>query len=246
MSYSNAFFFARRRDLAIVGPLFCALGLALGCEQGVESTDIRTTGIYPEITVTATGNGNSRVEVKLKVGGSSSNTSLDLKGDDELTATVDGSTKVLDDLGSRVYGATFPVEAEGTEFVISFLRGTEDDGAPNSTVSLPAPFDLTLTPTEASRATDAIELAWDPPASGNVRWALDGDCVQLDDGSTPDDGAHSLAPATIDTFESDKEKSCTVDLDLTRSAGGTIDPAFTEGGSIVARQVRAASFTSNP
>ncbi len=42
--------------------------LALACTESVESTDIRTTGIYPEIEVVATGNGSSKV-VALKTGG---------------------------------------------------------------------------------------------------------------------------------------------------------------------------------
>jgi hypothetical protein len=46
----------------------------------VESTDIRTTGVYPVIDVTAEGSGTSRVLVKLKVGGINSNTYLDLTG----------------------------------------------------------------------------------------------------------------------------------------------------------------------
>lgn len=229
---------------------FCSLVLACafaaGCSQSVESTDIRTTGIYPEITVTATGSGTSKVEVQLKVGGSSSNTYLDLTGDDQLKATVAGTAKILDDTGSHTYSASFPVDEEGTEFVISFLRGEIDDSAPASTVSLPAPFTFGVTPTEASRATEAIDLTWDPPATGNVRWGIDGDCIKLDSGSTPDDGAQALPAGTIDTFDSDKDESCTVNVDLTRSSGGEIDPAFSEGGSIEARQVRKASFTSNP
>jgi hypothetical protein len=138
------------------------------------------------------------------------------------------------------------VDEEGTEFVLSLLRGKIDDSAPASTVSLPAPFDFSVAPTEASRATEAIDLTWDPPATGNVRWALEGDCIKLASGMTPDDGAHSLAAGAIDTFESDMNESCTVAVDLTRSQSGEIDPAFTEGGSIVARQIRGASFTSNP
>ena len=42
--------------------------LAFGCTESVESEDIRTSGVYPEITVTATGNGNSTVSVRLDIG----------------------------------------------------------------------------------------------------------------------------------------------------------------------------------
>jgi hypothetical protein len=221
--------------------------LALACTESVESTDVKTTGIYPEIEVVATGNGDSKVTVKLKVGGDDSNTFLDLTGDDTLEATADGETKTLDQSGNS-YSASFGVDAEGTEFTIAFLRGEDEDSAPESTVIMPAPFELTLGATEASRSDDALEYTWDPPADGgDMEWQLDGECVRLGlDGSTPDDGANELAAGKIETSDSDKEESCTVELELTRAQGGDIDAAFTEGGSIVAKHVRSDSFTSTP
>jgi hypothetical protein len=219
--------------------------LSFACSESVESEDVRTSGIYPEIEVRATGNGSSRVEVRLKVGGSNSNTTLDLTGADRLEATVDGETKRLDGDGDT-YRATFPVDAEGTEFTISFIRGEADDGAPASVVSLPAPFDLSLAETEASRADTDLDYTWEPAANGNMDWDLDGDCIKSNDGSTPDDGEATIAAGSIETFDSDKDESCTVDLTLTRKRNGSIDGAFTEGGRIVALQVRRDSFTSNP
>src|SRR5688572_15712553 len=127
--------------------------LAFGCTESVESNDVRTSGIYPEITVTGTGNGSSTVSVRLKVGGSDSNTFLDLKGDDELKATVDGETKTLDGSGNT-YQTTFGTDAEGTEFTVAFLRGDQDDDAPESTVTMPAPFDLMLAVSTAGRGAD--------------------------------------------------------------------------------------------
>lgn len=218
---------------------------AFGCSESVESSDVRTSGVYPEIDVTATGNGSSTVRVRLKVGGSNSNTFLDLKGEDELKATVDGMTKTLDGSGNS-YSATFPTDAEGTEFTIAFLRGSEDDDAPESKVTMPAPFDLMLDSTEAGRGADDVEVTWDPPASGSVSWKLSGECIKLDTGSTPDDGAYTIEAGSIETFESDMDKSCTATFEMTRARAGTVDPAFTEGGSIVARHVRSRGFTSNP
>lgn len=219
--------------------------LALACTESVESTDVKTTGIYPEIEVVANGNGRSTVTVHLKVGGSNSNTYLNLDGEDTLEVTVDDETKRLDRSGNG-YRATFNVDDEGTEFVVAFLRGEGDTDAPASTVTLPAPFDLELGATEASRADDALEYTWEPAGSGSIGWRLNGDCVKLDSGSTPDDGSNSLAAGEIETFASDKDKTCTVELELTRSRRGSIDSAFTEGGSIVAKHVRKASFTSSP
>ena len=219
--------------------------LSFACTESVESEDIRTTGIYPEIEVRATGNGSSRVEVRLKVGGDDSNTFLELTGDDKLYATADGETKRLDG-DDDTYSASFPVDAEGTEFTIAFERGESDDGAPASVVTLPAPFELSITESEASRADTDLEYSWEPEATGNIGWELDGDCIISDDDTTPDDGSDTIEAGTIDTFDSDKDETCTVDLKLTRTRSGSIDEAFTEGGRIVALQVRQDSFTSTP
>jgi hypothetical protein len=219
---------------------------ALACTESVESTDIRTTGIYPEIKVVATGNGQSEVTVWLKTGGSNSNTYLDLKGDDTLEVTVDGDTKTMDQSGDS-YEATFDVDAGGTEFTIAFLRGDADEDAPESVVALPEPFEMVLGASTASRADDDLEYTWEPEGDGNLSWDLSGDCVSSDIGSTPDDGTNSIAAGDIEPkFESDAEESCTAKLSLERAQKGTIDSAFTEGGSIVAKQVRSDSFTSTP
>jgi len=221
-------------------------GFAFGCSESVESTDIRTTGIYPEIVVTATGNGTSVVEVQLKTGGPNSNTYLELRGEDTLETTVGEETKTLDGTSSDTYRASFDVDAEDTEFVIAFLRGDEDENAPASRVTMPAPFELAVEVTEASRTADDIEFTWDPPASGNVTWEADGDCIFGEEDDTPDDGAATIAAGTLEALSSKQDETCTVDLQLTRSRRGTIDPAFTEGGRIVARHVRRDSFSSTP
>lgn len=220
--------------------------LALACTESVESTDIRTTGIYPEIEVIATGNGQSKVSVLLKTGGSNSNTFLDLTGEDTLEVTVDGDTKTMDQSGDE-YIATFDGEAGGTEFTIAFLRGDEDENAPESVVTLPEPFELMVGADTASRADDDVEYTWDPPADGSVAWDLTGECIDSTSGSTPDDGTNSIAAGNIEPkFSDDAEKECTAKLVVGRSQKGTIDTAFTEGGSIVAKQVRGDTFTSTP
>ncbi len=232
----------RSRVLGVFGLMF----LALGCKESVESTDIRTTGIYPEITVEAEGNGSSTVTVKLKVGGSNSNTFLDLTGGDTLEATVEGETKTLRETSDEVYSASFPVDAEGTEFLIAFLRTEEDESAPASVVELPAPFELEVAPREASRATDDVELSWDPPGSGDLDWDMSGECIRRQFDELPDDGTHVITADSIETSELDKDDSCTVTVQLERSQRGGIDEAFTEGGRIVAIQRRRGSFTSTP
>jgi hypothetical protein len=211
----------------------------------VDSSDVRTRGVYPEIEITADGSGDSTVRVELKVGGANSNTFLELRGDDELEVRVGDTTKTMRESGDG-YVVTFPVDAEGTEFEIAFLRGDEDESAPSSVVALPAPFELSLSAREASRESDDLEYTWSPEGSESVGWRIEGDCIKSDDGSTPDDGENTLAKGTIETFDSDKDESCSVDFELTREQNGELDDAFEKGGRIVARHVRTESFTSTP
>ena len=227
--------------------LLLSASLAAGCRQEVESTDIRTTGVYPVIDVTAEGSGTSRVLVKLKVGGPNSNTYLDLTGPDRLTATGGGATKELDSSGSVSYAATFATEAAGP-FVVSFIRGPEDDSAPNSTVDLPEPFILSLgSPSELSRATGDLVFTWTPgPAAGVIDSSLYGNCIDTIIETIPDDGTATISRDRIHARDGATNDDCTVTLTLARTDVGQVDPAFTEGGRVTASQIRSAAFTSTP
>jgi len=236
----------RKLQLGFVSLLLSA-SLAAGCKQEVESTDIRTTGVYPVIDVTAEGSGTSRVLVKLKVGGINSNTYLELIGPDRLTATGGGATKELDSSGSVSYAATFATEAAGP-FVVSFIRGPEDDNAPNSTVDLPEPFILTLrSASELSRATGDLAFTWTPdPSAGVIDSSLYGNCIDTLIETIPDDGTATISRDRIHARDGATTDSCSVTLTLARTDVGQVDPAFTEGGRVTATQIRAALFTSTP
>lgn len=224
------------------------LGFALlGCTEteDVESNDVRTSGVYPEFTVTATGNGSSRVEARLKVGGDDSNTFLELTGGDTLEVTADGERKTLDGSGHS-YIATFDVDAAGTEFVFAFLRGEGDDDAPMSVVELPEPFEMEVTTAEVQRTVDDLEFTWEPEGDGDIGLHVDGDCFLFETAATPDDGSHSVSPDDLDQVGDDDGEECTGTVELTRSQGGSIDDTFTEGGEIRARHVRSDTFKSVP
>jgi hypothetical protein len=216
------------------------------CTESVESTDVRTSGIYPEFRVVADGSGNSQVSARLKVGGNDSNTFLDLRDADRLEVSVGEDTRRLDETSAQRYTASFPIDAAGTEFVFTFIRGADDAGAPRSIVTLPEPFELQMSTTEASRAADGVAFNWDPPSSGSLRWDMEGDCVWDEGGATPDDGSHNLDREQVRARANDEAKSCTVDLTVDRSLSGSVDPAFTEGGESTAYQSRTRSFTSIP
>lgn len=225
---------------------YLVLALALvGCTEDVESTDVKTSGIYPEFTVTATGNGRSQVEARLKVGGNNSNTFLDLTGGDTLEVTADGTTKTLDGSNGHRYIATFDVDDGGTEFIFAFLRD-DDDSAPMSVVELPEPFDLEVTSDDVVRTEDDVTFTWDPPGDGDINVHVDGSCLFFEDQDTPDDGDHSVPPEDLEGPGDDDGDECTGTVELTRQQGGEIDSAFTEGGEIRARQVRSGTFRSLP
>jgi len=228
----------KRRTLLLLPALFA-------CTESVESTDVRTSGVYPEFQVVADGSGSSSASARLKVGGNDSNTFLDLRGSDLLEVSAGGETQRMTSGGDHRYAARFPFDAAGTEFVFSFRRGAEDDGALRSAVTLPEPFELEMASTEASRATEQVSFHWDPPAGGELHWDLTGDCIWTEVGSTPDDGSHTLNREDVRALDSDP-KSCTVRLTVQRSHSGSIDAAFSEGGENKAYQLRAQSFTSLP
>ena len=236
----------RTLELGFVSLCSLALSttLAAGCRQKVESTDVRTSGVFPVVDVTADGSGSTRVEVKLKVGGRLSNTFLDLTGEDRLTATAGGVTKELDGTSGVAYAAAFPADIAGP-FVVAFLRGPDDTSAPATTVNLPAPFAVTLASREVSRASADLAFTWTPASgSGDVDVSLYGTCIDIVLETTPDDGTSTIgrdrihAPIATD--------ACTATLTLARTQSGEVDPAFTEGGDVTARQVRSTTFTTTP
>ncbi len=223
-------------------PLITLTCLAAGCWQEVESTDVRTSGVYPVIDVTADGSGSTRVEVKLKVAGRASTTFLELTGEDRFTATAGGKTKDLIESGSVSYAAAFPDDVAGP-YTIAFLRGPADTSAPSTTVDCRL-HSLRWAAAEVSRATGTLPLTWTPAGADDLDVSLLGTCVGLTLKTIPDDGAATIAGDELIAQRADD--ACTVTLTLARRRSGDVDPAFTEGGHVEARQVRDATFTTAP
>jgi hypothetical protein len=226
--------------------------------EDVESTDIRTSGIYPEFTVLATGNGKSQVSVKLKTGGNDSNTYLDLTGPDELVCTAADTEKTLTQDGTA-YKATFSTDEGGTVFTFSLNRGDEDENAPDSHVTLPDPYvvDGVDSTTEISRADGTLEVTWDASDADDTHtWTVTGeDCLFQTDGNASTDGKLTLrgddfnaTPSAEDPEATEAESTCEATLCIDRKLTGSLDPAFAEeeGGEIRAIQRRCVTFISTP
>lgn len=218
----------------------------LACsEEDVDSESIRTSGMYAMFELVADGN-DTEVAVDLRVGGDDG-TVVNLTGEDELVVTSEGESLSMSGSDGD-YRVTFAGAEGGTEFTMAFNRGAEDDGAPSSTATLPEGFTLAgidLT-TPVSRAETAT-VTWDPSGTGDtMSWELDGDCLFPESGTMGDTGSLDLTASNYDVVTGDEEETCPATLVIERRRSGTLDPAFGEGGGVVAIQRRTIAFDSAP
>jgi len=233
------------------------LGSTLACTETVDSTDVRTGGVYADYAAVANGAG-THVTARLKVGGDESNTYMDLEGEDRLVATIgNDDVRMTDDNNNEMYEASFAEDSGGTVVEIAFQRGPDDVDAPNSSATLPEGFTLSgVTENDTIQRTDDIVITWDPSGLGDaMAWDIDGDCVSLDAGvdrTPPDTGTLTIAAGQIEPkFESDAEETCDVTFTLDRSRAGSVDRHFntddSDGpGEFTATQRRGIVFRSAP
>lgn len=221
-----------------------------GCSKS-DSGDILTKGMYGSITARAEGDGKTRVITSLFLGQPSDLNFIELSDDDTLVVRHAGQ-EMIPSQGEVVnivsYTATFPTEAEGEMFEVSFLR-TVDAGAPSSIATLPAPFTLAAPPATSSRAT-AMTLTWSPSGSANLMHAqIDGTCIDLLDLAIPGDPGTVTIPAGMIKKRTAQQgqtiaDSCTAEIRIDRSKPGVLDTHFGKGGSVLGVQARKATFTT--
>jgi len=232
--------------------------VAMGCQK-VDSTDVRTPGIYAEFIVTGQSTTEAKVDATLWVGGALSNTYLTLTGQDHLTAYMGSNSYPMQghfDI-DQYYSAIIPYPATDRELRLALERGPDDVSAPNSTVIVPALFALTpLARTQYSRANDALEIDWAPfDPTQLVSWLVDGACVvALGDDGAVDAGRVAIPAGTLkkppppgpdEEHHPIPPDECTVNASVTKSRDGHVDPAFS-GGTFKASQEHSVSFTSVP
>lgn len=233
--------------------------LAIGCET-VDSDDVATDGIYAHFEINGNAAGEAHASGTLRVGGPASNTFLDLTPNDSLVAYrgADEESRAMsksNNLGIISYHATFGVATNGTPYRIAFLRshaeGEECNGvsAPNSTASMPMPMSITapVGSPAYSRSTDPITITWSPSGtSDQMYWNASGPCIQPigNTAISGDTGSYDIAPQTI--VGTDTAGACTITIGLERRRDGTLDPAYGEGGTIWASQVRSVNVQSTP
>jgi hypothetical protein len=258
---ATARLYVKRKEILM---RYTSLSLALllfGCER-VESTDVRTSGIYADLDVVARGDGDSTVSASLRVGGPRSNTYLELVEGDALTAHQGEDETEMDEhsfpLGPVTYDARFEVDDENTPFRIEFAREAHDEveencrggGAPNSFATLPAPFALDGPGADQtfSRADADIEITWSPNGFRDaMTWTVSGSCIHTESGDiSGDPGRVSIERGRLRALDNRQAETCSMTVELVRTRAGAVDPAYGEGGSFSARQVRAISLRSAP
>lgn len=233
----------------LAGALLASTAL-MGCsEETVSSSNVKTAGIAGLFEVSASSESSSRVDAKLVVGGAQSNTYVTLDNGDKLTATAGGETKVMTTGdGAGRYETSFATGAGGTQFTISLER-PDDDNAPNSVGTLPAPFNITEVPSNTpSRANDAITIKWDD-GDGNMKIDVEGECIfstsfNVTSGSTE----YTIKANEIDStgVNPEDETSCDLTVTLTRSNTGDADGALDNESTFSLYQVRKTTFASAP
>jgi hypothetical protein len=228
------------------------VGLLLGCAEDVASENVKTNGMYADLTVTGRADGQSEVRASILIGGRDSNTYAQLSAGDVLSATSGTEMKSLTEEGGsggqvHVYHANFAGALANQEFTVSFDRAA-DESAPVSTTVLPDPFVISAPSagTDVSRAA-ALTVTWSPTTSEGATISVDGDCVILDLATdATDTGTHTFAANTITASAGAEGNTCDVTVTVTTRASGSVDPAFGEGGRFDATQERSVTFRSTP
>lgn len=219
---------------------------ALGCsKETTSSSNIKTGGIAALIDVYADTPATATVHVELRVGGSSSNTYVDLEGKDKLIASADGESQTLKAIDAGIYEALFSGVGEDTEFNVTLER-PEDTTASDNSGTLPAPFQLTDPQSDLSRKDDDLEVTWDPGSDDKMNLEFEGDCIFRHEKGVPDEGSYVVPADTLESTGGDKPEACDVDLTAIRTRSGSADGKFDPESWFRLHQRRHARFVSKP
>lgn len=229
----------------LVATLLCTAMFTVGCSD-VGSSSLLTSGMSAGIRGTSTDGENTEITAVLRAGGTASTTYVKLEDDDVLTVQVGDLTQPLDEqsLGPLTsYRTTVAIADPEQPFTVSLDR-TLDDGAPATTFSLPEPFQITTEPDQID-PSEAIQVAWEPSGtSEQLRLEVSGECI---DGGirdlTNDDGVTTVPSDYLDSVMEQPGASCPVEITISKIRGGTLDPAYGEGGQAQGVQSRSVSFT---
>ncbi|MEO8846404.1 MAG: hypothetical protein ABI591_18830 [Kofleriaceae bacterium] len=231
------------------GRLWIAVALVLGAGcTPTDSAAVTTANLRADVQVLSTGLGGSTVSAWLfshHAGDPPLNfETIRLVDQDVISAASNGHSVVMDESDLVVeyrYDAAFDTAEAGQGFEVSLDR-VADASARHSTVTLPEPFTVTM-PTTASRGAP-LTITWSPsgsadPISLHLTGCADAQLLAIADTGTTTFPAGALAadPPTA---------TCDLSVEVSRTRAGSLDPAYGQGGSIVATQQRTTTLTSTP
>jgi hypothetical protein len=229
--------------------LVTVLLLGSGCVSA-DSNRVPTDQIAAELQVTADGSGQTIAHGWLwthRAGDPPLNeTSIELVDGDRLVASSSGSSLAMQEteiLNAYGYDAIFDSDGAGQSFQIALMRDS-DASAPSSSVTLPAPFTVTV-PTTFARSAP-LTVTWTSSGSADeMRFRFVGACVDAELGPVADTGQATF-PAGAVTAKAGGPASCMLSLEASRSRSGSLDPAYGQGGAITATQQRTVTLTATP
>lgn len=245
--------------LFLVSTALMLLGSSVACTS-VDSEFYSTSGIYAALSAKADGSDSTIVSATFNEGGPGL-TFLELTGGDEVNAHMSSGAESADKpmqkkggLGVTYYEAEFYIDSAGSSFRIDLdCSATGNASAPNSTATLPEPFDLTTSPaslTTFSRANDDWSLFWTTQIGSDPQgYEIEGDCVQSQSaGMVADYDAFDFGPSYVSILplSGQENVTCDVTFRIYRTRAGSVDPAFGKGGVYEGTQVRELVIQSTP
>jgi len=232
------------------------LSTACSNVEEVSSDDVATSGVWAQFSVYSTEDNSSSIEASLLVGGSHSNTYLDLSESDTLQVLLNGSTSqtmVQDPATSPqiIYRSTYDSTnsgANGASYLFSFNRANHQS-APNSSVNLPLPVsNIQFNPEESfSRTSENITVTWDRVEDEKISINITGSCINTyNKNNISDNGILTISASSLTSPSGLATSSCPLIFKFSRTNSGTIAREFGEGGIIEAHSSRKAEITSTP
>jgi len=225
--------------------------LAIACSS-IKSSDLETSGIYANYTVSTSDDMTGSATAVLRAGDATSNTFVQLEAGDAITAVTEAESvplaeAAIGDLYSYI-GAMTAIPA-GTTVTFDFERAA-GTSAPASTVTMPDAFTLTgpVADTIYSRASDPIVVNWDPSASNDaVEVELEGNCIEdTTVAMEGDPGTYTFNVGSFDVPDGQEDTSCDGTVTVRRTRSGTLDAALTSGGTLLAVQQREVDIRLDP
>jgi hypothetical protein len=227
-------------------------GMCGMCSDSTRSSNVRTSGVRAEMIVHSGEAGPTEVFVRVKVGGTFSNTFLTLADGDEIVA--DNGSDHVSLMGTKGLIAvpsndgTLPTDSSGRTITVKFMR-PHDTSAPASTVTMPHAlgFGSPRVGESFDSAHPRVVITWSPTSSEAVEWSLRGGCVDEKSGTDAlDTGRVEATLVASRDADGGISGPCDVVVHLARTRTGKLDPAFGEGGSIIATQDRDRTIHFTP